>query len=729
MTLVRVVLPVAVGQFFDYQAQSADEADLGRCVEVPFRQGKKVGVIFAVGGQSTLAAEKIRHIEDIDRALPCLDAHWRRLILFVARYYHALPGELVALALPPRLRAGLADAGKNNNPFLTLSDQGREALVQTRRESRALRLLRALAGHDGPRRKSDLRAWPDGAAVADALRRGWLQETTPKTTPKTAALAETGARPELTAGQQTALDTFLQKPAGFSSWLVQGVTGSGKTELYLRMAEDALASGHQVLMLVPEIALTPQFQAQIEARFCSARVVSLHSSLAAGARARHFVAAWQGKADIVIGTRLAVFTPLPRLGLIVVDEEHDASYKQHEGVRYCARDLAVWRAHDLGIAVVLGSATPSLESWQHANSGRYHLLRLHQRARAQTLPQVRLLDVRGQPLQEGMSTALLDALALRLQRGEQSLVFINRRGYAPALACPACGWVSECPHCSARRVVHLAQRLLRCHYCGVQAELPAACPDCGNQDIFPRGQGTQRVEAFLQQHFPAARIVRVDRDATRSHTHWQQLLAAIAAGEADILVGTQLLAKGHDFSALTLVGVLGADSVLHADDFRAPERLFQQLLQVGGRAGRAERAGEVLIQTEFGRSALYQHVLRHDFDAFAHDALAEREAAAFPPFAAQAMLRADAFDYAEAEAFLARARQAALQMAPPTLRIYDIVPMRMARLARRERAQFLLEADQRQPLQEFLGRWIPWLRQLRTAPALRWQIDVDPLEV
>jgi primosomal protein N' (replication factor Y) len=482
-------------------------------------------------------------------------------------------------------------------------------------------------------------------------------------------------------------------------------------------------------MLVPEIALTPQLERRVAQRFAAANVVSLHSGLADGARSRGFVQALSGHADIVLGTRLAVFAPLPRLGLILVDEEHDASYKQQEGVRYSARDVAVWRARQGDVPVVLGSATPSLETWYHARNDRYALQVLSQRAVAATMPAVRCIDVRRLKLDEGLSPGLKAAIEQRLARGEQSLVFLNRRGYAPVLSCPSCGWVSRCPHCSANLVVHLADRRLRCHHCGCDGGIPYACPSCGNQDIQPFGRGTQRIEARLAELFPQARVLRVDRDAARTRKQWESLLATIADGGADILVGTQMMAKGHDFPKLTLVGVIGADASLHAADFRAPERLFQQLMQVGGRAGRGTLPGEVLIQTEYPAHPLYLHLARHDFDAFARMELAERRSAGFPPFTYQAMLRADAPALDDAVEFLRHARRLAEERAPEGLRIYDPVPMRMTRLARRERAQLLLEADQRGVLQGFLADWVALLYRQRTARELRWQLDVDPLEV
>lgn len=728
MRIVRVALPVPIPQLFDYQSEDACDDDLGRCVRVPFGRGEKSGLIVALPPASGVDATRLKQLHHIQRDVPPLPTDWLALVEFVARYYHAPLGEVVALALPPGLRrADSVGGAAQADPLLTLSSSGHAALTANRRASRALELLRQAQENGLPARLGTLRALPAGAAARDALKRGWLSEVDGEDRLADSE-ASYSASPALTAEQAAALDRIETAPAGFRTWLLHGVTGSGKTEVYLRLAQRTLAAKRQVLMLVPEIALTPQLESRVAQRFPLANVVSLHSGLAAGARSRGFVQALSGDADIVLGTRLAVFAPLPKLGLIVIDEEHDASYKQQEGVRYSARDVAIWRARQRDVPVILGSATPSLESWRQAHNGRYALLTLGQRAVAAALPKVRCIDTRRLRLDEGLSPALLDAVGQRLARGEQSLVFINRRGYAPVLSCPSCGWVGACPHCTANLVVHLADRRLRCHHCGCEGAIPHACPSCGNQDIQPYGRGTQRVEARLAELFPAARVLRVDRDAARTRAQWESLLGTIADGEADILVGTQMMAKGHDFPLLTLVGVIGADASLHAADFRAPERLFQQLMQVGGRAGRGERPGEVLIQTEYPLHPLYGHLARHDFDAFARMALDERLQAGFPPHTHQAMLRADAPVLNDAVQFLRRAHLIGAELAEG-VRLFDPVPMRLTRLARRERAQLLAESDRRDTLQNFLKAWIAALYGQSTARDLRWQIDIDPLEV
>ena len=439
-------------------------------------------------------------------------------------------------------------------------------------------------------------------------------------------------------------------------------------------------------------------------RFPAARIVSAHSGVPDAARARGFLDALEGRADIVLGTRLSVFMPLPRLQLIVVDEEHDGSFKQQDGLRYSARDVAIWRAHQRGIPIVLGSATPSLETFHHAHNGRFRLLELPERAVAEAMPLERRLDL-----------------------GEQSLVFLNRRGYAPVLACPPCGWISRCTRCAANRVVHLADRRLRCHHCGVETPIPRACPDCGNVDLQPFGRGTQRLESMLAAHFPKARVLRVDRDSASTPKKWQALLDSIHAGEVDILVGTQMLAKGHDFPRLTLVGAVGADAALFAADFRAPERLFAQLMQVGGRSGRADLPGEVLIQTEYPDHPLYRALVDHDYGRFARAQLSEREIAGFPPFSFQALLRAEAKSIEQSLAFLAAARGAGEALAEGVT-LYDPVPMRMQRLMTLERGQLLVESLSRPALQAFLAAWMEQLYALKLPGGLRWHLDVDPLE-
>ncbi|HZX30930.1 MAG TPA: primosomal protein N' [Rhodocyclaceae bacterium] len=570
---------------------------------------------------------------------------------------------------------------------------------------------------------------PLGEVVLQALPVGLKRLAVPERRAgrKTAAVEAVPA-PELTAEQTAAIDA-VRLGEGFAAHLLYGVTGSGKTEVYLRLIERALDQGGQVLLLVPEINLTPQLETRVRSRFLGTEVVALHSELAEAARERNWRSAFAGQARIVLGTRLAIFTPMPNLALIVVDEEHDPSFKQQDGMRYSARDVAVFRARDLGVPVLLGSATPSLETWANAKSGRYRMQTLKERANAKaTLPAVRLLDTRRMVLQEGVSEPVLAAVQARLERGEQSLVFLNRRGYAPVLACPACGWISRCKRCAANLVLHLADRRLRCHHCGFEVRIPKGCPTCGNQDIHPFGRGTQRLETWLQERFPEARIVRVDRDSVKSRKQWEAMLDRIHGGEADILVGTQMLAKGHDFPRLTLVGVLGADSALFAADWRAPERLFAQLMQVAGRAGRAELKGEVLIQTQYPDHPLYGALVAHDYPSYAATLLKEREQAGFPPYAYQAMLRAESPEMADAIAFLTAARALPVAEAFRDIALYDPVPMHLSRLANLERGQLLAESPSRPALQAFLPQWREAIEGIKAPAKLRWHLEVDPLE-
>src|SRR5687767_1145605 len=527
----------------------------------------------------------------------------------------------------------------------------------------------------------------------------------------------------LTALQSGVVDRVA---AGFHAYLLHGVTGSGKTEVYLNLVAKTLERGAQALVLVPEISLTPQLEGRFREAFPEARLALMHSGLEDIARTGAWLAAARGTARIVLGTRLAVLAPLPRLGLIVVDEEHDASFKQQEGLRYSARDAAVYRAKLAGCPVILGTATPSLESWHNWTLGRYERLELAERASpGARLPTVRTVDMRQDPPEDGFSKKILEEIAKRLASREQSLVFINRRGYAPVLACEACGWTAGCERCTARMVLHAPDRRLHCHHCGAQGAIPRACPTCGNVDLKAMGRGTQRVEETLAAHFPGARIVRIDRDSARRRGELTRTLEGIRRGEGDILVGTQLLAKGHDFPALTLVGVLNADSALVSTDYRAPERLFSVLEQVAGRAGRRERPGEVLIQTRYPHHPLFKALERHDFGGFAESQLADRKAAGFPPFVFEAALRAEAPKLDAAMEFL---KQAAASVQPPEeVRAFDPVPHLLTRRADFDRAQLVMQSSSRQALQEFLGLLTAKLFEL--APRqIRWHLDVDPIE-
>ncbi|MBL0142101.1 MAG: primosomal protein N' [Betaproteobacteria bacterium] len=530
-----------------------------------------------------------------------------------------------------------------------------------------------------------------------------------------------------TPAQEEALARIREGFGRFHPVLISGITGSGKTEVYLRLIAQTLARGQQALYLVPEIGLTPQLESRVHERFPGVAIVAAHSHLGEGERAAAWLAAQSGRARIVLGTRLAALSPMPELGLIIVDEEHDPSYKQHEGLRYSARDVAVRRAQMAGIPVVLGSATPSLETWANAKQGRYALVELRQRALATArLPSVRMVDTRADKPVDGVTDALLRALKARIARGEQSLVFLNRRGYSPVLFCRSCAWHSACSRCSANLVLHQKAGELRCHHCGHRERVPARCPGCGSPDLAPVGQGTQRIEETLAAALPGARIARVDRDSTARKGAFAEMLGQVRDEKIDILVGTQMLAKGHDYPGLTLVGVVDSDCALYSVDFRAAERLFSLLTQVAGRAGRAQQPGEVLIQTDFVAHPLYAAVAAHDYAAFADAALEERRLAQFPPFAHIALLRAESKHPGEAAAFLRVAVRLARGIGGK-VEIFDPVPAPLERKAGFERAQLLVRASSRAALQPFLRKWKAALDE-RAERRVRWSLDVDPQE-
>jgi primosomal protein N' (replication factor Y) (superfamily II helicase) len=550
-----------------------------------------------------------------------------------------------------------------------------------------------------------------------------------------ASMPSSSVEPELNSEQQQAITSVLALTNQFKPWLLHGITGSGKTEVYIQILRQILAEKNaQVLVLVPEINLTPQLEARFRSRLSQYPLVTLHSNLSESERLQNWLAASTGEAKIVIGTRLSVFTPMPNLKLIVIDEEHDSSYKQQDGMRYHARDVAMVRAKQLNIPIILGSATPSLETWfnatkeSNAQKQQYGLLSLKQRAveNAQ-LPNIFCIDIAKSPTENGLSPLLVKALRERLDKKEQSLLFLNRRGYAPVLHCNACQWASACTRCSAKLVVHLSQKRLKCHHCGAEQKIPLQCPSCGNADIKPIGQATQRLEQTLQTLLPTARIARVDRDSMRSKDALTEVLSKVHAGEVDILVGTQMLAKGHDFPNLTLVGVLDTDSALYSPDFRASEKLFAQLMQVAGRAGRAEKAGEVLIQTAFPQHALFDALRSQDYEIFANQQLQERVAMQFPPASFFALLRAESNKFAEVEKFLHLARNAA-RNANTDVMVYDIIRPQMERLKSMERGQLLLQANSRAALQRLLKIWLPEIKGYLLANKVRWSIDIDPLE-
>jgi len=716
MIVLRVALDVPLPQLFDYLAEDATRADIGYRALVPFGKKHRVGVIVDVAAKSEVADSRLRAVGKILRDVPPLAPEWLALAQFCSDYYQRPLGEVVAAALPPRLRTTKPIPAAPLDYVLTPAGRDTLATIPARRK-RLRALLSQLA--PGPVSEAEL-----SRSARSLLKRGidagWITAMDPPRSKPRFVRAY-----ELTTEQQDAIDRLRAGLDHFRVSLLFGVTGSGKTEIYLQLIAEVLARGRQVLVLVPEIALTPTLQTAFLDRFPGACIVTQTSAAPELERTRGWLRAHSGRADIVLGTRLAVFTPLPRLGLVVVDEEQDASFKQREGVRYSARDLAIARARAAAVPAMLCSATPSLETFHHATSGKYELLKLTRRAiERSAMPLIRLVDTRVHPPREGLAAPVLEALASRLSRGEQSLVFLNRRGYAPVLACPACGWVKGCERCSAHMVVHLTERRLRCHHCGLAEGVPRACPECGDPDLQAFGRGTQRVEVTLVEKFPQARILRLDSDAVRARGKLEDLLER--AAHADILVGTQILAKGHHFERLTLACVLHADSGLFSSDYRTSERTFAQLQQVAGRSGRANLPGEVLVQTRYPNHPLYRSLVNNDFTGFAGTVLAERRAAGFPPFVFEAALRAESHDAVRAMHFL----ESAIENAPQnrtSVTLFDPAPMSLARLAGMERAQVLLQSRSRSRLQTFLREWSGALYRM-PAHGVRWHVDVDPLD-
>ena len=651
------------------------------------------------------------------------------LLAFTSRYYHYPTGQAVFAALPQGLKETRAVEMPQPPFFYALNEAGRAQTPPPDRCNKKAALWDALLS--GGMTMVALKQVNAQAAklIEDWAEQGWI-ETTEAAKPVLRSCNGQASHSEfvLNADQQKASDEIQTAFGKFQPFLLYGITGSGKTEVYFDAMAKVLAQGRQVLFLLPEINLTPQLLKRVENRFADVPTAVLHSQMAAGKRTQDYLRAMLGQAKLVIGTRLAVFTPLPDVGLIVVDEEHDGSFKQDNELRYHARDLAVWRAKQSSCPIVLGSATPSLESWHKAQSGAYRLLQLTERAHtAAQLPQVDILNVGRLKLDNGFSPQALQLLKQNFEAGGMSLVYLNRRGFAPALFCGDCGHTFGCPNCSAKMVLHQRARQLRCHHCDHREPIPFKCPDCGNQDLTAVGHGTQRVEETLRAFLHKAAVVRVDRDSTAHKNDWADLYRRIADNEIDILVGTQMLAKGHDFARLNLVIVLNADGSLYSADFRAPERLFAELMQVSGRAGRADKPGKVLIQTQLPEHPVFAAVKAQDYAVFAENELNERQMFAMPPFGFQTAVRADAPRVADAMEFLNTAKETLAPLLPESVSQFGAAPMLMVRLAERERAQVFLESTSRQDLHRAVSLWVQVLQQNRDGK-IRWSVDVDVQE-
>lgn len=688
-------------------------------VRISFGRRKLVGVVLEVLKKPPPGVKTIKPVEAVLDQAPVLPPMLMALLEWAARYYHHPIGEVVAAALPGVLRQGQPVPAPAM--IWTLVEGAPQPAATANRQQT---IVEALQAAGGSATTEQLPAMDGRAAVLRALHghgmieRCLLQTRAPE--PRSTPL-------QLNAEQQLAAEALIAAVAesAFRAFLLDGVTGSGKTEVYCAAIAEALTAGRQALVLAPEIGLVPQLLARLRARL-GVRVEALHSGQTDVERAQLWADAARGEISIVVGTRSAVFTPLPNLGLIVVDESHDAAYKQGDGFRYHARDLALRRGQLAGIPVVLGSATSSLESLHNAHTGRYTHLKLRQRAGSALLPNIRLLDIRNLPLHDGLSEPLLVEIEQTLKAGAQALVFINRRGYAPTVLCTRCDWVAQCGRCSARMTLHRQRGELRCHHCGRTARAPQHCPECGCRDLGAAGAGTQRVEAQLRKRFPGVGLARIDRDSTRRVGTLDAALDAAASGEAQLLVGTQMLAKGHDFAGLALVAVVDGDQGLYGVDFRAPEHMAQTILQVAGRAGRGTQAGQVLIQTSHPEHPLLQHLASGDYDRFAQAALAERKDTAYPPYGHHALLRAESVDARQAPEFLQRAYAAAQRVAAAEVRVWPPNPAPMERKAGRWRWQLQLEAPSRAPLHAALRALLPQLHADPGARRVRWSLDVDP---
>ncbi|WP_111642674.1 primosomal protein N' [Marinimicrobium alkaliphilum] len=727
---LHIALPTPLRRLFHYRVPpGVDAATLapGMRVRVPFGHQQLLGILVRVSTHSDLPPEQLRPALAVIDQKAVVPSEVLSAVLWAARYYQSPPGEALHTALPVLLRQGEADQLRPQTVWaLTHEGKGLPEGALKRAPKQAA-LLSALQRHPHLN-KEDLDALEINRATVKALEDKALVtafEHWPEVAHETRILAE----PPLTLNNEQREALAQIATEGFQVSLLDGATGSGKTEIYLQAIERVLAQGRQALVLVPEIGLTPQTLARFKARFAQP-VVAMHSGLNDRERLDAWLMARSGQARIVIGTRSAIFAPLAQPGILIVDEEHDTSFKQQDGFRYNARDLAVVRAHKLGIPLIMGTATPSLETLHNARTGRYQHLRLTARAGNARAPAIHLQDIRRQPLDSGFSQSTLDAIGAALADGNQALVFLNRRGYAPTLMCHDCGWLAECSHCDTRMTVHQSPRHLHCHHCDHQRALPQRCPNCKSSRLQVQGQGTERSEERLQQLFPEYPVLRIDRDSTRGKNRLHNLLTQIHKGEPGILVGTQMLAKGHHFPKVTLVVILDADAGLFSADFRGPERMGQLLLQVAGRAGRAEDPGEVILQSHYTEHPLVLTLMRQGYHPFADLILQERRATRLPPFRHLVLIRAESKRPENAADFLQVARRESEQLLPPSPKASYVgpLPAPMEKRGGRFRYQLQVGADRRQDLQTILPTLAERLEQSPLGKRVRWSIDVDPQE-
>ncbi len=725
--IIQVAVPGPLARLFDYLPPTGEQGPVqpGMRVRVPFGGGRRIGIVVATAEQASVDTSRLRRIGAVLDPEPVVDDELLALGHWAAGYYHHPLGEVLASMLPAPLRRGEAGDAVPPPRWRATAEGEAAAAEGLARAPAQSELLRLIAAHPGGVEQGVLKTAVQRyqQPLRALLQKGFVEEA-PAAPP--AAIGEQGGA--LNPAQQAAVDAVDGRAGRFAPHLLYGVTGSGKTAVYLELARRALTRGRQVLLLVPEIGLTPQLLARFAARLPVTTAV-LHSGLTDRERLLAWRSAARGEARLIVGTRSAVFVPLAEPGLIVVDEEHDGSLKQQEGFRYHGRDLAVVRAQRRGVPVVLGSATPSLESLANAHSGQYELLRLDERAGAARPPHLELIDVRRRRLEEGVSRPLLEVMEEQLASGGQILLFLNRRGWSPTLICDDCGWVAECRRCDARMTVHRAGARQRCHHCGAEAPVPASCPDCGGRALVELGHGTERIEQAIAERFPGTEAVRIDRDSTRRRGALEAKLERVRSGQARILLGTQMLAKGHDFPGVTLVGVLDADRGLFGADFRAPEHLAQTILQVAGRAGRGDRSGHVLVQTRNPDHPLLRSLVGAGYEAAAERLLAERREARLPPATHMALVRAEAPQWQPPQDCLEAAREHLEREGDAACEVFGPAPAPMERVAGRYRAQLALQAGDRRPLHRSLRTLRPWLETAKPARRVRWSIDVDPVDM
>ena len=721
--ILRVAVPVPLPQLFDYLPPRGVDARAilpGSRISLPFGRGQRVGIVIDTVDHSELAPERLKPASALLDTQPLITAELLATLQWLSRYYLHPLGEVVETALPAGLRTARVLPPEGEPALMLVADA---AAASERQGSASADLLALLARGPLPTTMLD-GMLPNWRRAATNLRRRGLVAST-----RLSATSAPRVRidpPPLTTEQQQAVAAISTALGDYTPFLLEGITGSGKTEVYLALIEQVLERGQQALVLVPEIGLTPQLLRRFQERL-PGKIHLLHSNLADGERTRAWLATARGEAGVILGTRSAIFAPLPRAGLIIVDEEHDASYKQQDGLRYSARDLALVRARALGVPVVLGSATPSLETLANVDSGRYRQLHLSSRPGGARLPQFHCIDLRGKYLADGLAPELITAVRACMARGEQALLFRNRRGFAPVLMCHDCGWHAACARCDKPLTWHRGVARLRCHHCGAEQRVPAQCPQCNNAALAPRGHGTERLEQALVALFPDVPVIRIDRETTRRKDALANLLGQLGPEQPGILVGTQMLAKGHDLPNLTLVGLIGVDEGLFSVDFRASERLCQLIVQVSGRAGRARKPGTVWLQTHHPEHPLLRDVIRDGYAAVARQLLQERREAGLPPYAHLALLRAQAKTQTPVDEFLAQAAMLAGQ--PDGVNLLGPMPAPMPRRAGMIRGQLLLSADERTSLHSFLPDWLERLRVMPQARRVRWSLDVDPLDL